>query len=94
MADDMTSVDVTDIGSSLAQPSLVAAFDVKATAEPDAVALRASGSDERLTWAGPGWWKLEPAEHNEPFDGCHRSSVPEILGAAQAVKQATTRSDQ
>jgi len=51
MADDMTSVDVAGIGSNLAQASLVAAFDVKATAEPDAVALRAFGSDERLTWA-------------------------------------------
>ena len=33
--------------------------------------------------AKPGWWELEPAEHNVAFDGFHRSAVPAILEANQ-----------
>jgi len=40
--------------------------------------------------ARPGWWKLEPAEHNEAFDGFHRSSAPQILNPANALKQTAT----
>ncbi|MET8431129.1 SDR family oxidoreductase [Nocardia sp. NPDC004860] len=29
--------------------------------------------------AKPGWWDLAPAERNEPFDGFHRSTLPDIL---------------
>jgi citronellol/citronellal dehydrogenase len=29
--------------------------------------------------AKPGWWELQPAEHNSPFDGFHRSALPAIL---------------
>jgi citronellol/citronellal dehydrogenase len=29
--------------------------------------------------AKPGWWDLQPAVHNEPFDGFHRSELPAIL---------------
>ncbi|MDH6246411.1 SDR family oxidoreductase [Mycobacterium sp. OTB74] len=33
--------------------------------------------------AKPGWWKLQPAQHNTPFDGFHRSAVPAILDTNQ-----------
>jgi citronellol/citronellal dehydrogenase len=29
--------------------------------------------------AKPGWWDLQPAEHNTPFNGFHRSAPPAIL---------------
>ena len=29
--------------------------------------------------AKPGWWVLQPVQHNTPFDGFHRSAVPAIL---------------
>lgn len=29
--------------------------------------------------AKPGWWQLQPAEHNEPFEGFHRAALPAIL---------------
>lgn len=29
--------------------------------------------------ARPGWWQLQPAVNNEPFEGFHRSTAPEIL---------------
>jgi citronellol/citronellal dehydrogenase len=31
--------------------------------------------------AKPGWWELQPAQHNAPFDGFHRSALPTILRA-------------
>ena len=31
--------------------------------------------------AKPGWWELQPAQHNTPFDGFHRSALPAILDA-------------
>jgi citronellol/citronellal dehydrogenase len=34
--------------------------------------------------AKPGWWDLQPVEHNVPFDGFHRSALPAILDANQA----------
>jgi citronellol/citronellal dehydrogenase len=48
-----------------------------------------TGSCLRVDGGAPnarrGWWQLQPAEHNEPFDGFHRSSSPEILrGAGQS----------
>jgi citronellol/citronellal dehydrogenase len=33
--------------------------------------------------AKPGWWELQPAEHNVPFDGFHRSARPAILDTNQ-----------
>jgi citronellol/citronellal dehydrogenase len=33
--------------------------------------------------AKPGWWELQPVQHNTPFDGFHRSAQPAILGAEQ-----------
>ena len=42
-----------------------------------------TGSCLRVDGGAPnarrGWWELQPAEHNEPFEGFHRSQVPEIL---------------
>ena len=29
--------------------------------------------------AKPGWWELQPVQHNTPFDGFHRSALPAIL---------------
>jgi citronellol/citronellal dehydrogenase len=34
--------------------------------------------------AKPGWWELQPAQHNTPFDGFHRSALPAILDANQS----------
>jgi citronellol/citronellal dehydrogenase len=31
--------------------------------------------------AKPGWWELQPAQNNSPFDGFHRSALPAILDA-------------
>ena len=31
--------------------------------------------------AKPGWWDLQAVEHNSPFDGFHRSTLPAILDA-------------
>jgi citronellol/citronellal dehydrogenase len=31
--------------------------------------------------AKPGWWELQPAQHNSAFDGFHRSALPAILDA-------------
>ena len=31
--------------------------------------------------AKPGWWELQPVQHNIPFDGFHRSALPAILDA-------------
>jgi citronellol/citronellal dehydrogenase len=33
--------------------------------------------------AKPGWWELQPAQHNTAFDGFHRSAAPAILEAGQ-----------
>jgi citronellol/citronellal dehydrogenase len=33
--------------------------------------------------AKPGWWDLQPVEHNVPFDGFHRSALPAILNTNQ-----------
>lgn len=33
--------------------------------------------------AKPGWWELQPAQHNTPFDGFHRSALPAILDTSQ-----------
>ena len=33
--------------------------------------------------AKPGWWDLQPAQHNTAFDGFHRSALPAILGTSQ-----------
>jgi citronellol/citronellal dehydrogenase len=30
--------------------------------------------------AKPGWWELQPAQHNTAFDGFHRSALPAVLG--------------
>jgi len=42
-----------------------------------------TGSCIRVDGGAPnarrGWWKLEPVEHNTPFEGFHRGSAPEIL---------------
>jgi citronellol/citronellal dehydrogenase len=44
-----------------------------------------TGSCLRVDGGAPnarrGWWRLQPAVHNEPFDGFHRSTAPEILAA-------------
>ena len=33
--------------------------------------------------AKPGWWELQPVQHNTPFDGFHRSALPTILNTNQ-----------
>jgi len=33
--------------------------------------------------AKPGWWELQPVQHNTPFDGFHRAAPPAILGSNQ-----------
>jgi citronellol/citronellal dehydrogenase len=33
--------------------------------------------------AKPGWWELQPVEHNTPFDGFHRAALPTILDSSQ-----------
>jgi citronellol/citronellal dehydrogenase len=33
--------------------------------------------------AKPGWWELQPVQHNTPFDGFHRAALPAILDANQ-----------
>jgi citronellol/citronellal dehydrogenase len=42
-----------------------------------------TGSCIRVDGGAPnarrGWWDLQPARHNEAFDGFHRSSLPTIL---------------
>jgi citronellol/citronellal dehydrogenase len=42
-----------------------------------------TGSCIRIDGGAPnarrGWWKLQPAENNEAFNGFHRSTAPEIL---------------
>ncbi|MDH6679190.1 citronellol/citronellal dehydrogenase [Rhodococcus sp. LBL1] len=47
-----------------------------------------TGSCLRVDGGAPnarrGWWQLQPAEHNEPFDGFHRSTAPEILTAVSS----------
>ncbi|PBC48202.1 2,4-dienoyl-CoA reductase [Rhodococcus sp. ACS1] len=47
-----------------------------------------TGSCLRIDGGAPnarrGWWQLQPAVHNEPFDGFHRSTAPEILTAVSA----------
>ncbi|MDH6285020.1 SDR family oxidoreductase [Prescottella agglutinans] len=47
-----------------------------------------TGSCLRVDGGAPnarrGWWQLQPAEHNEPFDGFHRSTAPEILAAVSS----------
>jgi citronellol/citronellal dehydrogenase len=35
--------------------------------------------------AKPGWWELQPVQHNTPFDGFHRAALPEILNANQTT---------
>jgi citronellol/citronellal dehydrogenase len=48
-----------------------------------------TGSVVRIDGGAPnarrGWWELQPAEHNQPYEGFHRSEVPKILTAATAV---------
>jgi citronellol/citronellal dehydrogenase len=45
-----------------------------------------TGSVIRIDGGAPnarrGWWELQPAEHNAPFEGFHRSEAPEILAPA------------
>jgi citronellol/citronellal dehydrogenase len=42
-----------------------------------------TGSCLRVDGGAPnarrGWWELQPAEHNAPFEGFHRSTPPDIL---------------
>lgn len=42
-----------------------------------------SGSCIRVDGAAPnarrGWWKIQPAKNNEPFNGFHRAKLPDIL---------------
>jgi citronellol/citronellal dehydrogenase len=33
--------------------------------------------------AKPGWWELQPVQHNTPFDGFHRAALPTILESNQ-----------
>ena len=33
--------------------------------------------------AKPGWWELQPVQHNIPFDGFHRAALPNILDTSQ-----------
>ena len=33
--------------------------------------------------AKPGWWELQPVQHNTPFDGFHRAALPAILHSTQ-----------
>jgi len=33
--------------------------------------------------AKPGWWELQPVQHNAPFDGFHRAAPPAILESNQ-----------
>ena len=33
--------------------------------------------------AKPGWWELQPVQHNIPFDGFHRAALPNILDSSQ-----------
>ncbi|HWF70511.1 MAG TPA: SDR family oxidoreductase [Mycobacterium sp.] len=33
--------------------------------------------------AKPGWWELQPVQHNTPFDGFHRAALPTILDPNQ-----------
>jgi citronellol/citronellal dehydrogenase len=35
--------------------------------------------------AKPGWWDLQPVEHNMPFDGFHRSALPSILDSKESL---------
>lgn len=43
-----------------------------------------TGSCIRIDGGAPnaraGWWKLQPARNNAPFNGFHRARLPEILG--------------
>jgi citronellol/citronellal dehydrogenase len=39
--------------------------------------------DGGAPYAKPGWWDLQPVEHNVPFDGFHRSTLPAILNTNQ-----------
>lgn len=45
-----------------------------------------TGSCIRVDGGAPnarrGWWDLQPAQHNEPFDGFHRAALPSILTEA------------
>jgi citronellol/citronellal dehydrogenase len=34
--------------------------------------------------AKPGWWELQPVQHNTPFDGFHRAALPTILESNQS----------
>ena len=46
-----------------------------------------TGSCIRIDGGGPNarrmWWKLEPSEKSQPFNGFHRSSTPKILSSAE-----------
>jgi citronellol/citronellal dehydrogenase len=52
-----------------------------------------TGSVIRIDGGAPnarrGWWELQPAEHNEPFEGFHRSEAPKILTDATVVPPPT-----
>jgi citronellol/citronellal dehydrogenase len=43
-----------------------------------------TGSCIRIDGGAPnarrGWWELQPAHHNAPFDGFHRAKTPDVLG--------------
>jgi citronellol/citronellal dehydrogenase len=42
-----------------------------------------TGSCIRIDGGAPNarrmWWKLQPAQHNQPFNGFHRASAPDVL---------------
>lgn len=46
-----------------------------------------TGSCIRIDGGGPNarrmWWKLEPSEKSQPFNGFHRASTPKILSSAE-----------
>jgi len=48
-----------------------------------------TGSCIRIDGGAPnarrGWWELQPANNNAPFDGFHRSALPEILAETASV---------
>jgi citronellol/citronellal dehydrogenase len=48
-----------------------------------------TGSCIRIDGGAPnarrGWWELQPVSNNEPFDGFHRSAVPQILAESTSA---------
>ena len=45
-----------------------------------------TGSCIRIDGGAPNarrlWWKLKPAQHNEPFNGFHRATAPDVLSVS------------